>query len=193
MRLIFATHNANKVKEVNAALPATIKVISLDEINFTDDIAETETTLEGNALLKAKTIYDKTGQSCFADDSGLLVDALNGAPGVYSARYAGEQKNDEANTQKLLQELKGQSNRKAHFKSVIALVHQDKTYLFEGVMNGQIATEKHGTNGFGYDPVFIPDGYNKTFAEMSLEEKNKISHRAIAVKKLLTFLTDLPA
>lgn len=193
MRLIFATHNANKVKEVNAALPATIKAVSLNEINFTDDIAETETTLEGNALLKAKTIYTKTGESCFADDSGLLVDALNGAPGVYSARYAGEQKNDEANTQKLLQELKGQSNRKAHFKSVIALVHQDKTYLFEGVMNGRIATEKQGTNGFGYDPVFIPDGYSKTFAEMTLEEKNKISHRAIAVKKLLTFLADLPA
>lgn len=169
-------------------MPQAINLLSLYDINFTDEIAETAATIEGNALLKAKAIAGKFDTNCFADDSGLLVDALNGAPGVYSARYAGEQKNDRDNIDKLLRELQGQENRKAHFKTVMALVLNGKEYLFEGIVNGTIITELRGSNGFGYDPVFMPDGYSKTFAEMSLEEKNTISHRKIALKKLLDFL-----
>lgn len=170
-------------------MPPAINLLSLYEIDFTDEIAETAVTIEGNALLKAKTIARKFDTNCFADDSGLLVDALNGAPGVYSARYAGEQKNDRDNVNKLLSELKGLDNRKAQFKTVMALVLNGKDYLFEGTVNGTITTELRGSNGFGYDPVFMPDGYSKTFAEMSLEEKNSISHRKIALKKLLEFLS----
>lgn len=188
MDLIFATHNLHKLTEVKMLLPESINLLSLSDVNYTSEINETETTLEGNALLKAQTIFNHTQINCFADDSGLLVDALNGAPGVYSARYAGEQKNDEDNLQKLLKKLNGIENRKAHFKTVIALVLNNKSYSFEGIINGTIITEKKGGHGFGYDPIFMPDGYSKTFAELSLAEKSAISHRAIAVKKLVTFL-----
>ncbi len=172
-------------------MPHAINLLSLYDIHFTDEIAETAVTIEGNALLKASTIAEKFDTNCFSDDSGLLVDALNGAPGVYSARYAGEQKNDRNNIDKLLSELKNIENRKAHFKTVMALVLDGKNYIFEGIVNGTISKELRGSNGFGYDPVFIPDGYSKTFAEMSLEEKNSISHRKIALKKLLDFLGTL--
>ena len=188
MQLIFATHNKNKLKEVKSLVPDSIQLLSLDDINFDTEIEETAETIEGNALLKAKTIYEKTGINCFADDSGLLVDALNGAPGVYSARYAGEQKNNEDNMQKLLYELQNHANRNAHFKTVMALILDGKEYLFEGKIEGKIITEKLGTNGFGYDPIFIPDGYNETFAQLDSETKNTISHRARALQKMLEFL-----
>lgn len=169
-------------------MPQAINLLSLYDIHFTEEIAETAVTIEGNALLKAKTIAEKFDTNCFADDSGLLVDALNGSPGVYSARYAGEQKNDRDNIDKLLFELKNVENRKAHFKTVMALVLDGKDHVFEGMVHGTIIGELRGSNGFGYDPVFMPDGFSKTFAEMSLEEKNSISHRKIALKKLLDFL-----
>lgn len=188
MQLIFATHNKNKLKEVKSLVPDSIQLLSLDDINFDTEIEETAETIEGNALLKAKTIYEKTGINCFADDSGLLVDALNGAPGVYSARYAGEQKNNEDNMEKLLYELQNHANRNAHFKTVMALILDGKEYLFEGKIEGKIITEKLGTNGFGYDPIFIPDGYNETFAQLDSETKNTISHRARALQKMLEFL-----
>jgi XTP/dITP diphosphohydrolase len=188
MKLIFATHNKNKIKEVRSLIPQTIELLSLSEIDLNEEIEETATTIEGNASLKAKFIYDHTNINCFADDSGLLVNALNDAPGVYSARYAGEQKNDEDNIQKLLSELNGKENRKAQFKTVMSLVIDGKEFLFEGIINGTIIKEKRGTNGFGYDPVFTPDGYEQTFAEMDFETKNSISHRGIALKKLVDFL-----
>lgn len=172
-------------------MPQAINLLSLYDIHFSEEIAETAATIEGNALLKAKTIAEKFDTNCFADDSGLLVDALNGAPGVYSARYAGEQKNDRDNIAKLLSELKDKDNRKAHFKTVMALVLDGKEYVFEGRVTGTITRDLRGNNGFGYDPVFMPDGYSKTFAEMSFEEKNSISHRKIALKKLLDFLETL--
>jgi XTP/dITP diphosphohydrolase len=188
MKLIFATHNKNKAKEVKSLMPSFIELLSLDDINFHDEIDETASTLEGNALLKAKTIFEKTGINCFADDSGLLVDALNGEPGVYSARYAGEQKNDQDNMQKLLHELNDKPNKNAHFKTVMALIIDGKEHLFEGKIEGKIITEKLGSNGFGYDPIFVPDGYNETFAQLDSETKNKISHRARALQKMLEFL-----
>lgn len=188
MDILFATHNKNKIKEVNSLMPQAINLLSLYDINYSNEIEETAETIEGNALLKARTIALHFNTNCFADDSGLLVEALNGAPGVYSARYAGEQKNDNDNIEKLLAELKGKEQRKAHFKTVMALVLDNKEYVFEGIIQGSITQAKQGTNGFGYDPVFIPDGYNKTFAEMSFEEKNSISHRKIALQKLLTHL-----
>jgi XTP/dITP diphosphohydrolase len=169
-------------------MPQAINLLSLYDIDFHEEIPETAATIEGNALLKAKTIAEKFDTNCFSDDSGLLVDALNGAPGVYSARYAGEQKNDRDNIDKLLFELKDHVNRNAHFKTVLALVLNGKEYLFEGIIHGTITKELRGSNGFGYDPVFMPDGFSKTFAEMSAEEKNSISHRKIALKKLLDFL-----
>lgn len=188
MKLIFATHNKNKLKEVKSLMPSSIELLSLDEISFNDEIEETADTIEGNALLKAKTIFEKTGINCFADDSGLLVDALNGAPGVYSARFAGEQKNDQDNMQKLLFELSNKSNRKAHFKTAMALIIDGKEYLFEGKIEGKIITEKLGTNGFGYDPIFVPDGHRETFAQLDSEIKNNISHRAKALQNMLEFL-----
>jgi len=189
MQLIFATHNQNKLKEVRSLVPDPIQLLSLDDIHFDKEIEETEPTIEGNALLKARTIYEETGINCFSDDSGLLVDALNGAPGVYSARYAGEQKNDNDNIEKLLFDLKDNQNRSAHFKTVMALVINGKEYLFEGIIQGKITEEKTGNNGFGYDPVFMPYGYNITFAQMDPGTKNSISHRGIALKKLIDFLT----
>ncbi len=188
MKLIFATHNKNKAKEVKSLMPSFIELLSLDDINFNEEIEETAETIEDNALLKATTIYEKTGINCFADDSGLLVDALNGEPGVYSARYAGEQKNDQDNMQKLLHELNDKPNKNAHFKTVMALIIDGKEHLFEGKIEGKIITEKLGSNGFGYDPIFVPDGYNETFAQLDSETKNKISHRARALQKMLEFL-----
>lgn len=188
MKLIFATNNLNKLNEVKSLIPSHIELLSLADISFNQDIPETADTIEGNASLKSKAIYDITHTNVFSDDSGLLVDALNGAPGVYSARYAGEQKNDEDNLQKLLRELTDNENRNAHFKTVMSLIIDGKEYLFEGKVNGSIINEKRGSNGFGYDPIFVPDGYNKTFAEMTKEEKSSISHRARALKKMIEFL-----
>ncbi|MDH0660135.1 RdgB/HAM1 family non-canonical purine NTP pyrophosphatase [Empedobacter sp. GD03865] len=190
MELIFATHNNNKVKEVTKMLPSYLSMKSLTDINFFDEIEETGTTFEENAQLKAKTIFDKTGKNIFADDSGLVIEALDGAPGVYSARYAGTGK-DEDNIAKALKELEGETNRKAYFISIFCLILNGKEYFFEGRVNGTIATEIMGDNGFGYDPIFIPDGFSKSFAQMTAEEKNAISHRGKAVEKLNDFLTNL--
>lgn len=190
MKIVFATGNQNKVREIKALLPEFIEILSLNDINCTEDIAETEPTIEGNAILKAKYVYTNYGYPCFADDTGLEVAALNGEPGVLSARYAGPQKKAEDNMTKLLLNLKDNPNRIAQFKTVIALVTAEETITFEGIVNGSITKEKQGTEGFGYDPIFLPDGYTKTFAELSLEEKNTISHRALAVKKLITYLTE---
>lgn len=190
MELIFATHNNNKVKEVTKMLPSYLSMKSLTDINFFDEIEETGTTFEKNAQLKAKTIFDKTGKNIFADDSGLVIEALDGAPGVYSARYAGTGK-DEDNIAKALKELEGETNRKAYFISIFCLILNGKEYFFEGLVNGTIATEIMGDNGFGYDPIFIPDGFSKSFAQMTAEEKNAISHRGKAVEKLNDFLINL--
>lgn len=191
MKLVFASNNKNKIQEIQALVPNIIQIVSLEEIGCTEDIPETADTIEGNAILKANYVTEKYGFDCFADDTGLEVDALNGAPGVYSARYAGEQKDANDNMDKLLSELKDKSNRKANFKTVIALNLNGKQNLFTGIINGKIIEEKIGTNGFGYDPIFVADGYEKTFAELSMEEKSTISHRGIAVKELILFLQKL--
>jgi len=188
MELVFATANRHKLKEVQAMLPDSLQIKSLSDISFTGDIPETETTLEGNALLKVRYVHERYGVSCFADDTGLEVEALNGAPGVYSARYAGVEGATEirakANINKLMHELAGATNRRARFRTVIAYIDADnREHLFEGVVNGRIIEEAIGSEGFGYDPVFIPDGYNITFAQMLLCEKNRISHRANAFRK----------
>ncbi|MFV0197884.1 RdgB/HAM1 family non-canonical purine NTP pyrophosphatase [Empedobacter falsenii] len=190
MELIFATHNNNKVKEVTKMLPSYLSMKSLTAIDFFEEIEETGKTFEENALLKAKTIFNKTGKNVFADDSGLVIEALDGAPGVYSARYAGTGK-DEDNIAKALKELDGKTNRKAYFISIFCLILNGKEYFFEGRVNGTIATEIMGDNGFGYDPIFIPDGFSKSFAQMTPEEKNAISHRGKAIGKLNNFLTNL--
>lgn len=188
MELVFVTANAHKAAEVQKVVSKAIKIVSLKDILCNDDIEETATTFQGNALLKAKHVYNKYNKNCFADDSGLEVEALNNEPGVFSARYAGVPKSDEKNTAKLLKNLEGIENRKARFRTVIALIFDGKEYLFEGIIEGTIAQQPIGTNGFGYDPVFIPAGYTKTFAQMTAEEKNQISHRAIAVSKMNEFL-----
>ncbi len=187
-KLVFATNNNNKLREVKAILKDKIELLSLKDINCNVDIPETADTIPGNAKLKAKYVNVHYNMNCFADDTGLEVEALDGAPGVYSARYAGEDKSSEANMQKLLHELDGKEDRKAQFKTVIALILDGKEYLFEGVIKGEIIKEKKGDTGFGYDPIFVPEGYNQTFAEMGDEIKNKISHRAIAINKLCEFL-----
>ena len=191
MKLVFASNNKNKIQEIQALVPNTIQIVSLEDIGCTEDIPETADTIEGNAILKANYVTEKYGYDCFADDTGLEVEALNGAPGVYSARYAGEQKDANDNMDKLLSELKDESNRKANFKTVIALNLNGKQNLFTGIINGKIIEEKIGTNGFGYDPIFVADGYEKTFAELTMEEKSTISHRGIAVKELILFLQKL--
>jgi XTP/dITP diphosphohydrolase len=188
MKLVFASNNKNKIQEIQALVPKNIQIVSLEDIGCTEDIPETADTIEGNAILKANYVTEKYGYNCFADDTGLEVDALNGAPGVYSARYAGEQKDANDNMDKLLSELEDKSNRKANFKTVIALNLNGKQNLFTGIINGKIIEEKIGTNGFGYDPIFVADGYEKTFAELTMEEKSTISHRGIAVKELILFL-----
>lgn len=190
MKLIFASHNKNKVREIAAILPKHIELVGLHDLNYNEEIDETGATLEENALIKAKHIYEKFNLNCFADDSGLEVEALNNEPGVYSARYAGNEKNDDANMNKLLANLSGQTNKKARFRTAISLIIDGKNFPFEGIISGQIINEKRGAEGFGYDPIFVPDGYTKTFAELSSEEKNQISHRAQAVKKLIDFLSN---
>jgi len=186
--LVFATNNSHKLFEVQHLLGSTFKLLSLKEINITEEIPEDYDTLEKNALQKAWYIYKKTNRNCFADDTGLEVDALDGRPGVYSARYAGEGKNPKDNIKKLISELTGISNRKARFRTVVALIISGEEFLFEGIVNGQIIDVERGIDGFGYDPVFLPDGYSQTFAEMALELKNQISHRAKAVNELVVFL-----
>ena len=186
--LVFATNNSHKLEEVRAILGERFRIASLKEIGCTDDIPETADTLEGNAMQKARYVKEKFGYDCFADDTGLEVVALNGAPGVYSARYAGPGHDSEANMQKLLKELEGKTNRQARFRTVIALLLEGEEHTFEGIVPGTILTERRGTAGFGYDPVFVPEGFKETFAEMGNEEKNRISHRARAVQKLAEFL-----
>lgn len=190
-KLVFATNNNHKLSEVRAILAPEYEIISLAELNCFDDIPETESTLEGNALLKANYIYKKFGCDCFADDTGLEVEALYGEPGVFSARYAGEANDAKANMQKLLRNLGDNTNRKACFRTVIALIQDGKKQFLEGRIDGHISFEPQGIAGFGYDPVFIPDGYNQSFAELGTNEKNKISHRALAVKKLAEYLKTL--
>jgi XTP/dITP diphosphohydrolase len=185
MKLVFASNNKNKIQEIQALVTNTIQIVSLEEIGCFEDIPETADTIEGNAILKTNYVTEKYGYDCFADDTGLEVEALNGAPGVYSARYAGERKDANDNMHKLLFELKDKTNRKANFKTVIALNLNGKQNLFTGIINGKIIDEKIGTNGFGYDPVFVAEGYEKTFAELTMEEKSTISHRGIAVKQLI--------
>ncbi|MDX1828301.1 MAG: non-canonical purine NTP diphosphatase [Lutibacter sp.] len=187
--LVFATNNNHKLIEVKQLLP-DYKIISLKEINCFEDIPETENTLQGNAILKANYITEKFGHNCFADDTGLEVEALNNEPGVYSARYAGMDNNSEKNIEKLLTNLSNKKNRKAQFRTVVALNLNGKQYLFEGICKGTILENKQGESGFGYDPIFKPSGYEKSFAEMSLDEKGKISHRGKAIKKLIDFLNN---
>ena len=191
MKLVFATNNLNKLKEVQEMLSNAIEIVSLKDISCFDEVEETETTLEGNAKLKATYITQKFGYNCFADDTGLEVASLDGKPGVYSARYSGEPANSEKNMQKLLTELKGKENRKAQFRTAICLNLNGKQYLFEGVCKGEILKEKQGEKGFGYDPIFKPTGFSKSFANMNSEEKNKVSHRGIAIQKLIDFLLNL--
>lgn len=190
MQLVFASNNPNKIREIQLLLPDSITLLSLDDIGCTEDIPETAPTIEGNAIQKANYITQKYGYPCFADDTGLEVEVLNGEPGVYSARYAGNQRDANNNMDKLLLNLEGKSNRKAHFKTVICLNSKGTQHLFEGIVRGSISSEKKGDEGFGYDPIFIPVGYDKTFAEMSIQEKSKISHRGLAVEKLVAFLTN---
>ncbi len=190
MKLVFATNNKHKLEEVRKILGNQFEILSLKDINCFEEIPETQKTIEGNASQKAHYIYNKYKTNCFADDTGLEIEALNGEPGVYSARYAGEHCSFEDNVEKVLKKLSGIPNRKARFKTVISLIIDKKEYQFEGIINGTITTEKHGTSGFGYDPIFLPDGYDKTFAELSSEEKNKISHRGLATRKLINFLSN---
>ena len=188
-KLVFATNNAHKLEEVAAILGDQVELLSLNDIGCQTDIPETAETLEGDALLKSSYIYKNYHLDCFADDTGLEVEALNGAPGVYSARYAGGEGHDaQANMLKLLHELDGKENRKAQFRTAISLILDGKEYLFEGVIKGEIIKEKRGDSGFGYDPVFMPKGYDRTFAELGNDIKNQISHRALAVQKLCEFL-----
>lgn len=188
-KLVFATNNAHKLEEIRAILGDKVEILSLNDIHCHADIPETADTLEGNAALKAAYIYEHYGLDCFADDTGLEVEALNGDPGIYSARYAGGEGHDsEANMKKLLREMEGKENRRAQFRTAICLIERGKETLFEGIVKGEIIREKRGGSGFGYDPVFVPEGYTETFAEMGSEEKNKISHRARAVQQLCAYL-----
>ena len=189
MQLVFASNNKNKIKEIQQMLPESITILSLEDIGCTEEIEETANTIEGNAILKANYVTEKYGYNCFADDTGLEVDALNGEPGVYSARYAGEQKNADDNMNKLLSNLEHKTNRKAQFKTVIALNLNKEQQLFTGIIKGTIIKEKIGTQGFGYDPIFVAENDTRTFAQLSIEEKSIISHRGIAVKQLIEFLS----
>ncbi len=187
-KLVFATNNKHKLDEVRAILEPEFSIVSLAELNCTEDIPETADTLDGNALIKAQYIHEKFGLDCFADDTGLEVDALNGEPGVYSARYAGEDHNAQNNMCKVLAMLGENKNRSAQFRTVIALIQGGQTTYFEGRINGNITVQPRGASGFGYDPIFVPENYVSTFAQLSAEEKNQISHRALAVKKLVDYL-----
>jgi XTP/dITP diphosphohydrolase len=192
MELVFATNNEHKLEEINDLLSSTaIRIFSLTDINLNQEIPETGLTLEENSLQKAQFVKTKTNYNCFADDTGLEIDALNGEPGVFSARYAGDSKDPEANMQKVLEKLKKHQNRSAQFRTVISLIIGTQVHQFEGIVKGHISTQKHGVKGFGYDPIFHPEGYDQSFAEMDLELKNKISHRAVALKKLMDFLSSI--
>jgi XTP/dITP diphosphohydrolase len=190
MELVFATNNKHKIREISDLLDDNFKILGLSDVNITGDIPEDAETLAENALFKAKYVHDRTGMNVFADDTGLEVDALGGAPGVYSARYSGEGRSFDDNITKLLGEMEGAENRLARFRTVIALILDGSEFLFEGTVEGEITRERRGNGGFGYDPVFLAEGYDLTFAEIPLAEKNKISHRARAMRKLLEFLTD---
>lgn len=191
MEIIFATSNINKLNEVCEIIGKKYSIVSPTKYGITQDIPETGDTLESNALIKAQYIWDRTGINCFADDTGLEVESLNGAPGVRSARYAGEDNNSNNNIDKLLKELSDINNKRARFRTSISLIYKNSIHFFEGTLNGAIINTRRGHNGFGYDPVFVPDGYSKTLAELSTYEKNLISHRAIAIKKLATFLNNI--
>lgn len=191
IELVFATNNQNKLKEVKALLPDFIELKSLSEINCFEEIPETEPTIEGNSVLKANYVSSNFNVNCFADDTGLEVTSLNGEPGVYSARYAGKDSNSEKNIEKLLFNLKDKLDRSAQFKTVIALNLAGKQFVFKGICKGTIINQKRGFEGFGYDPIFIPEGFTKTFAEMSLKEKGKISHRGLAFQQLIDFLKNI--
>ena len=190
MKLVFATNNKNKVREINALLGDKFKIYSLAEINCFDEIPETADTLEGNALQKARYVSERYGYDCFADDTGLEVKSLDGRPGVYTARYAGEDCTAEDNMRKLLQEMEGVADRSARFRTVIALIINGEEKLFEGAVEGNISEAKSGEEGFGYDPVFIPEGHSRTFAQMDLEEKNSMSHRGRAIRELVEYLSE---
>ena len=192
MKIVFATNNAHKLSEVAQVVGEKFELVTLRECGITEDIPENEPTLEGNALAKARYVYSRTGLNCFADDTGLEVDALGGEPGVRSARYATDGHDDEANKRLLLERMQGVENRAAQFRTAVALIMDGEEYLFEGIVRGDIATEEHGEGGFGYDPLFFPEGGAKTFAEMSAEAKNEISHRGRAVRKLAEFLQNIP-
>ncbi|WP_291287589.1 non-canonical purine NTP diphosphatase [Flavobacterium sp.] len=189
MKLVFASNNKNKIKEIQSILPESIKIVSLEDIGCFEEIEETANTIEGNAILKANYVTQKYGYDCFADDSGLEVTALNGEPGVYSARYAGKQRNADDNMNKLLDALKDKSDRSAQFKTVITLNLNGEQHLFTGIVKGTITLEKTGGQGFGYDPIFQPENYSQTFAELPLETKNKIGHRGKATQQLIDFLS----
>ncbi len=191
MILVFATANQNKAKEIQSLIPDSIEILSLNDINCQEEIPETQTTIEGNAYQKAYYVFEKYHKNCFADDTGLEIESLDWEPGVLSARYAGESKDANENMDKVLSEMSGLKNRNARFKTVISLIIDGMEIQFEGIVNGQILTEKKGSQGFGYDPIFLPDGFNISFAEMGLSEKNKISHRALAVNKLVEYLNTL--
>ena len=188
MKIVFATNNPNKLAEIRQLMPKGIVILSLKDINCFEELPETSETLEDNAAQKAFYVFDNYGQNCFADDTGLEIDALDGRPGVYSARYAGLECKPEDNIQKILEEMKGEMNRDASFRTIISLVIDGKEFQFEGEVEGQIIPEKWGKKGFGYDPIFLADGHEKSFAQMSMEEKGAISHRGLAVKKLIQFL-----
>jgi len=188
MKLIFASHNENKAKEIRSLLPEHIELLTLSDMQLLEEIPETAETLEGNALLKASYVYERFGLNCFADDTGLEVHALNGAPGVYSARYAGGSKDPEANMSLLLKNLANVEDRSARFRTSIALYWNGEQHFFDGIVNGQISKMRSGADGFGYDPIFIPENATRTFAEMTLQEKNQQSHRARALEKMIEFI-----
>jgi XTP/dITP diphosphohydrolase len=189
INLIFATSNQNKVLEIQKILPKKFNIKSLKDLNYFEDVPENKNTIEGNAIFKAKYIYEKFNINVFADDTGLEVEALNGEPGVHSARYAGTTRNSEKNIKKLLKNLKNIKNRNARFKTVIALIIDNKLHIFSGIVEGYILDSPKGNNGFGYDPIFCPNGFDKSFAELTLKEKNLISHRSFAMKKLIDFIS----
>ena len=191
MKLVFATNNLHKLQEVQRLMPPEIELMTLKEIGCLEEIEETATTLAGNAQIKTDHVKQKYGYDCFGDDTGLEVEALNGEPGVYSARYAGEEATFQDNVDKLLSELKGKAHREARFRTIVSLYLKGKQYFFEGICDGRIEEKSSGEKGFGYDPIFKPKGYDKTFAEMDMSDKGKISHRGLAIKKLVDFLNDL--
>lgn len=193
MKLIFASHNANKAIEIQSILPSGIEIRTLSDIQYVEEIPENESSIEGNSQFKARFVQEKFEQNCFADDTGLEIFALEGRPGVHSARYAGEQRDSNSNMDKVLKELEMLSDRSAQFKTVITLFWEGKEHQFEGIIRGNIAMDKTGNEGFGYDPIFIPEGETRSFAEMTVVEKNQFSHRARAIEKLVSFFNTLPS